>query len=383
MFCRTKRHRSKRRGASLVLIALLMTAVIAMAAFAVEMGRMYLVRAQLQTAVDSGALAAAIQMKQNPGNLPLAELAAKEYVQRNRVGWAITVEEEAIQINTGTWDLDTSEFTVGGDEPNAVRVMAAQREERLLLGGILGRRTFSIPRQAIAASDTTQFDIMMVLDLSGSMADLGRIEALHDAAPVFVDVIEQYGGDDRIGVMGYGARIGYYNPVAQGHSGTLYLSAPNSLNYYGSDWIGVLEYGLTDDFDYLRETVLGDDNLLAGKYDNYTPIGDSIRDSVHYLSVNGRGTAKRILVLMSDGLANRPNGHGPQYARDMADYAATQNMKIYTITLGDEGDEDLMQEIAEKTGAEYFAASGDDLSAALRSAFENVANDIKRTQLVK
>src|SRR5690606_39114308 len=103
MFFGTKRQRAQRRGASLVLIALLMMAVIAMAAFAVEMGRMYLVRAQLQTAVDSGALAAAIQIKQNPGNVALAELAAQEYVQRNRVGWAVTVPDEAIMIETGTW----------------------------------------------------------------------------------------------------------------------------------------------------------------------------------------------------------------------------------------------------------------------------------------
>lgn len=383
MFCGTKRQRSRRKGASLVLIALLMMAVIAMAAFAVEMGRMYLVRAQLQTAVDSGAIAAAIQIKQNPDNIPLAELAAEEYVQRNRVGWAITVPEEAITIESGTWDLDTKEFTSGGDEPNAVRVMASQQEERLLLGGILGRRMFSIPRQAIAASDTTKFDIIMTLDLSGSMKDNGRIEALRDAAPKFVDVIEQYDGNDRIGVMGYGARIGHYNPILEGHSGSLYLSAPAVLNYYNSDWIGVLEYQLTSDFDHLRNTVLSSSNLLADKYDTYTPIGDALRDSSHYLNGNARAGARKVVVLMSDGLANRPNNKGPEYALDMAEYAASLNIKVYTITLGDDGDPDLMGEIADLTGAEYFEASGDDLSESLTTAFEAVANDIKRTQLVK
>lgn len=383
MFCGTKRQRAKRRGASLVLIAILMIAVIAMAAFAVEMGRMYLVRAQLQTAVDSGALAAAIQIKQDPANIPLAEAAAKEYVQRNRVGWAITVPEESIEIAAGTWNLETKEFAAGGVEPNAIRVMAAQENEQFVLGKILGRNSFSIPRQAIAASDTTKFDIMMVLDLSGSMVDLGRIEALRDAAPVFVDVIEQYDGNDRIGVMGYGARIGYYNPITAGHSGSLYLSAPLSLKLFSTDWIGVLESPLTNNFNGLRNTVLSSSNLLAGKYDNYTPIGDAIRDSAHYLETNARSGARKILVVMSDGLANRPTNHGPEYAIDMAEYAATLNMKVYTITLGSEGDPDLMGEIAEITNAEYFEADGDDLTEALTEAFQNVANDIKRTQLVK
>ena len=383
MFFGTKRQRAQRRGASLVLIALLMMAVIAMAAFAVEMGRMYLVRAQLQTAVDSGALAAAIQIKQNPGNVALAELAAQEYVQRNRVGWAVTVPDEAILIETGTWNLDNKTFEVGGNEPNSVRVRAAQQEERLLLGGVLGKQMFSVPREAIAASDTTKFDIIMVLDLSGSMADQGRIAALRAAAPVFVDVIEQYDGNDRIGVMGYGARIGYYNPVAKGHLGTLYMAAPQSLNTYNSDWIGVLEQPLTNNFNYLRNTVLSSSNLLAGKYDDYTPIGAAIRDSAHYLNANARNGARKVLVLMSDGLANRPTNHGPAYAEEMAEYAAGLGIKVYTITLGSEGDPDLMGDIADITGAEYFEADGADLNAALTEAFQNVANDIKRTQLVK
>ena len=88
---------------------------------------------------------------------------------------------------------------------------------------------------------------------------------------------------------------------------------------------------------------------------------------------------------MSDGKANRPepDGSAYNYAVEMAEYAASLDMKCYTITLGEEGDADLMSEIAEITGAEYFEASGDDLSESLEEAFSSVANDIKRTQLVK
>jgi Flp pilus assembly protein TadG len=51
------KSRRQRRGTTLVLICLLMTLIVGMVAFAVDIGRMYLVRSQLQTAVDSGALA--------------------------------------------------------------------------------------------------------------------------------------------------------------------------------------------------------------------------------------------------------------------------------------------------------------------------------------
>jgi Mg-chelatase subunit ChlD len=92
-----------------------------------------------------------------------------------------------------------------------------------------------------------------------------------------------------------------------------------------------------------------------------------------------------VIVLMSDGHANKPNGNGPGYAREMAHYAAGLNIKVYTISLGNAADEDLMEDIAEITGAKHFTAGGSssELPDKLKDAFRNVASDVKRTQLVK
>lgn len=374
--------RRRRRGATLILICILMIVLMAMVAFAVDTGRMYLVRAEMQSAVDAGALAAALQLRNDPQNLDAAVDVAKDYVQKNHVGWLATVPKDAITVEVGDWNSATSTFTTGGPNPNAVRVLGTS-DEPLFFSSVLGHSQFSAPRVAIATGSAKTQDVMMTLDLSGSMGSQGRIQALWDAAPVFVNALE--GSGDRIGVAGYGAIPGQYDPAARGDLGTVFTDTPEELFPDDSDWVAVLEAPLTTDFDYLRNTVLSEDNLKANKYNGWTPIGAALRDSAYYLSVNARPGVDRVIVLMSDGHANKPNGNGPGYARDMAHYAASLNIKVYTIALGNAADDDLMKDIADITGAKYFSAGGpaNQLGDKLKDAFRNVASEVQRTQLVK
>ncbi len=381
-------HRSKfcrqRRGATLVLICILMVVLVGMVAFGVDAGRIYLVRSQLQSAVDSGALAASLQLKTDSQDIDAAVAAANEFVQHNRVGWLVTVPDDAIVIDVGTWDLDTNTFVAGEDEPDAVRVSARVSDEPLFFARVLGQSEFTVPRAAIASAGGGKLDIIMTLDLSGSMADNGRIQALRKAAPEFVNVFEE-GDDARIGVMCYGAEIGEYDPVAEGHGGSLYVATPQNLYPSGSDWVGVLEAELTHDFKYLRNHILHANTLKDSKYGGWTPTGAALRDSGHYLETNARDNVNKIIVLMSDGYANIPDSNGGGYAREMAKYAKGMDIKVYTISLGDSADVDLMQEIATLTGGLHFEASGSagELSKTLTEAFQGVAGELRRTQLVK
>ena len=47
----------------------------------------------------------------------------------------------------------------------------------------------------------------------------------------------------------------------------------------------------------------------------------------------------KVMIVMSDGHANRPDGDGPGYALSMAAYANGLGIKVYTISLGDGADE--------------------------------------------
>jgi hypothetical protein len=344
-----------------------------------------LLRAEVQNAVDAGALASALEMRSNPDDIEAAEEAARRYVQLNRAGAWSSIPEDAILVERGQFDGETGTFTATDFSPNAVRVYARQDNQPFLFGRIFGRTTYAAPASAIASGASRQMDIMLVLDLSGSMEDSGRIEALWNAAPVFVEVIEDCGGDDQIGVMGLSANPDDYDPNDEGHSGVEYFSG---LHPTADHNVGVLEAELSDDFEHLENAVLASDNLQAGKYTRYTGTGAAIGDAAHYLTYGSeaRPEAEKYIVLMSDGEANRPSDNGSGYALEMARYADRQDVKIYTVSLGDAADVDLMQAIAEAAGGEHFDATGAgeaQLTERLTTAFKEIATAIKRVQLVQ
>ncbi len=375
-----------RRGATLVLMVLLMPVFIGMVAFAVEVGRMAVLRGEIQNAVDAGALAASLRMRQDAGNIDQAADAARDYVKRNRVGSAVTIPTNAIQVEIGQWDSTTRTFTATNNSPNSVRVFA-QQIDPFLFGRFFGQDSFGGTREAIASGASNPLDIMMVLDLSGSMASQGRIQALWNASPTFVDVIEGLsdGDDDQIGVMGLATDPSGYDPAALGNSGVVYSSGLHPTNDH---YAGVLEGTLTTNFTNLRNSILAPSNLPAGKYTGWTGTGAAIGDATHYL-VNGseaRSEAKKIIVLLSDGYANRPTGNGSGYALEMTAYALSNKVTIYTISLGNDADLALMQSIASSAGGEHFDATGSGeslLTEKLKTAFKKVAATIKRSQLVQ
>lgn len=393
-FRRRLSEKNARRGVMAVLMALFLIPVLAMVAFSVDLGLMVLLRAEVQSAVDAGALAAAIELQNDPDAVEKAGETAKEFVQLNRAGAAVTIPEDAIEVETGRFDHDTKVFTPTVYHPNALRVFARQDRERFHFGRIFGHDFFGAPASAIAASASVPLDIVMVLDLSGSMADQGRIQALRNSAPAFVDVIERSRGNDRLAIMGLSADPSTYN-FLQRYKNLPGQAYNSGLHQSNDTHIGILEAPLTDDFAYLVDHVLSRNNLVAGKYGivpnmSYTGTGAAIGDAAHYLSSQAAqrddDDVQKVIVLMSDGHANRPSNNGPGYARSMANYAAARNIKIYTISLGNDADVNLMRNIASRTDGLHFDATGSgeaELTEKLTRAFRQIASAIKRAQLVK
>lgn len=383
------KHDPNRLGATLIVMIGVLVLIVGIAAFMVDISRMQLVRSQLQTAVDAGAIAGSLQLKLDPGDSKAAKDVAEQFVQLNRVGFMVTVPEKSIKVDVGNWDVATGSFNTPSGEKNAIQVLATQKNEPYLFGGIFGKSTFSMPGQSVAVSGPEDLDIVMVLDLSGSMGSDGRIEALRAAVPVFVDVIEERDRDDEIGVMGYGARLGSYDPASEGHSGVHYNATPAALFPSGedpaTDWAGILEHPLTDDFDTLRNSVLNASSLVDGKYGGGTPIGASLRDGAHYLDNNSRDGTAKFVVLMSDGEANKPSSYPSQYALQMGSYASGMGIRVYTISLGNSADVGLMNDIANASGGKHFeaAGSGSTLTENLENAFRSVAGDISKTTIVQ
>ena len=179
---------------------------------------------------------------------------------------------------------------------------------------------------------TTGRDLMLAVDLSRSMAtrDMARpgglpINRLQATQQVASDFIEGREGD-RIGLVFFGTQA--------------YLQSPLSFD---RNTVRTL----------LSETGIG---LLGDK----TAIGDGIGLALRHLLDND--APQRVLILLTDG-ANTAGATDP---RQMAELAAAKELRIYTIGIGAPGlgwfgnsggtelDEQLLREIAQRTGARYF-----------------------------
>lgn len=205
----------------------------------------------------------------------------------------------------------------------------------LLVIALAGPRWIGEPQPVVREG----YNIMMVLDLSGSMEisdmllsgqPVSRLAVVKRAAEQFV--LGRSG--DRIGLILFGTRA--------------YLQTP-------------LTYDRNNVLQRLEDATAG----LAGKT---TSIGDALGLAVKRLDkVSKKG---RVIILLTDG-ANNTGVLAPLKA---AELARDEGIKIYTIGLGSEGnsqgmpdfmsfnasadlDEGTLTKIADMTGGKYFRAT--------------------------
>ena len=181
-------------------------------------------------------------------------------------------------------------------------------------------------------------DLMMAVDLSGSMAEedfeianqtINRLQAVKLVAGEFIKRRE----GDRIGLILFGERAYLQTPL------TFDIKTVNTL---------------------LQESLIG----IAGKA---TAIGDAIGLGIKRLQ--DQKVNSRVLILLTDG----QNTAGEVEPVKAAEIAAEQGLKIYTIGIGAETierggfffnrrvknreiDEKTLTAIAQKTGGKYFRA---------------------------
>ncbi len=180
----------RKRGIIVVLSAVLMIVMMAMLAFSIDVGYMYTMQSQLQRSVDAATLAGA-------GSLINGEDAATEavheYLVRNPVGtqWKeydnqpvadsvdhfLTNYSQGLEIDYGEWDDTTKEIVPSERPASTVKVSMRYDNMPFFFGHLLGRDTFSVQAQSAAAYQPR--DIMMVLDLSGSMNDDSEFKAFN------------------------------------------------------------------------------------------------------------------------------------------------------------------------------------------------------------
>src|SRR3954452_7190821 len=111
---RRKNKRISRRAAMLVLVAVCLPLCVIMAAFAIDVAWMQLVRTELRTSTDAAARAGAKQLSLAQ-DINSARNKAKETAKRNLVaGDPLLLADNDIVFGKGTQASDTSRFKFAG-----------------------------------------------------------------------------------------------------------------------------------------------------------------------------------------------------------------------------------------------------------------------------
>jgi hypothetical protein len=142
-----------------------MVVLLAMIAFAVDIGYVSLVRAELQNAADSAAMAASSTL----GRAGVSSYDVAQHYASKHVAGGQAVSLASSEVEPGNWDVATATFTPAATGGNAVRVTARRDNAGLFFARVLGQEDFDVSASAISMA--TPRDIVFVVDLSGSMND--------------------------------------------------------------------------------------------------------------------------------------------------------------------------------------------------------------------
>lgn len=346
-----------RRGAIIVYGAISLFLMLIMAAMAIDIAYMQLIRTELRTSTDAASMAGCEALGRTQSRAG-AIAAAKALAEANFVAREpLLLNDADIQIGKSAPDAaGTFQFTLSpptATDLNSVRVDgrrddgSASGRVRLFMGGILDTEFFA-PRQQ-ATSTTTSRDIALVFDRSNSMNSNNRLQDMKAAAQVFFDILETLPDD----------------------------SLRCSLTTYATDV--TLDIDLTSDYELLNNTVQA---TVAGQNTN---IGDALRIGATTLlppseggSPASRPFSAKAVVLLTDGdntVGNAPFDIPAGETTSAVQFCADRGIPVFAIAFSAPATaEVVMQDIAAATGGfSREAANGDDLEAAFREIAEQLA----------
>lgn len=175
---------------------------------------------------------------------------------------------------------------------------------------------------AVGQAVGTNTDVVLVIDRSGSM-DGHKLQDAQSSARLFVDLMHT---GDKIGIVSF------------------------------SDVVRT-DFQLTTVSDSVKQDAKRRiDGLIAG---GNTTIGGGLQAAEQELSVRSDPTHTHAIVLLSDGLENTP----PMVSDVLASVVAAHTL-VFTIGLGSDADQALLQKIAQQTGGSFqFAPTSDQLAS--------------------
>jgi hypothetical protein len=293
---RRRRHDEAGQVLPLLLCGVLVV-MLGCAAFAIDVGRAYYAKRQLQASVDAAALAGA----QNLPDPASAMALAGEYGPsgKNPPGGV-----ENVQVSMSTRCLKSAP----GCAPANALVVEENASVPTKFARVLGIDNFNVHAKATACSPCGQkpLDVMLVLDRTGSMCDTAGCTDLNNA----VQGIKTFLGEmdpeyDQVGLA--------VLPPAPSVSGRCQKPPDETQTQtYDSKTAAYVVVPLSTD--YLVNGKLNNSSNLVStvnciKADGWTAYATALEKAQDELDAHGRSGVQKVIVFLSDGAANT----GPAY----------------------------------------------------------------------
>ena len=326
-----RRHPGRRRGATAVLIALLMMIFLATAAISVDVAYMQLVRSELRASTDAAARAAVVMLGETE-DTDAARLTAQQIARVNTVaGRELILKPEDIVFGSARLIPGGAiEFLPGVTPYRAAMVTGKKLAGEpsgavpLFFGGLVGRPEFETELQATAAF--LDRDAVLVVDKSDSMTGTPMLD-LKAAVAVFLQTLQSNREEERVGLASY-SEWAFYE-----HARTTDLASVEAR--MNAMWTDRARTNIGGGIDMGRSILLADP---------------------------AASMTEKVMIVLTDGHHN--TGTDPLAA---ATRAAGDGITIHTITFGWYADKVLMGQVAAITGGStHHAPDGTALSEIFR-----------------
>ncbi|OGZ80129.1 MAG: hypothetical protein A2353_02595 [Candidatus Staskawiczbacteria bacterium RIFOXYB1_FULL_38_37] len=265
----------------------------------------------------------------------------------------------------------------------------------MLMAGFLFPKNIALAEGANMCQ--VDVDVILVLDVSGSMEDGGSQSQCNWKELEWVDSSMQCVGHSQDSLseeecLAKPDTIQCGSPAYTAPAPSKIESAKAAAksfldNLKSQDQSGLITFSdtaqlaksLSSDHNVTKTAIDSIDSAVTG---GATNIGDAISFAIAEFNGNANLQAAKTIILLTDGKANRPNGLGSgedsddvAYAIQKATEAGNLGYKIFTIGLGSNSDinETMLQDIADITGADYHHASNGD---GLEGIYQEISTDI-------
>ena len=221
----------RQSGQVVVYTAMLLTVVMGLAGAGVDCGLIVAEKARLQNALAAAALAGARAMITSTASTQGGRDAAGEAAAANYLG----LHGYTTVLNDAAFTYAESAQDGGAFHDTMTVVGTVAMPTRFWR--ILGINTTNLNQRSVAAAGAGMVDVMMSLDLSGSMQLSGTndLQNLRDAVIAFINQMQITSGDLRGTQLGIARWAGIKCSWWRGYSG-----APNNQ---GADWDTSIDWG--------------------------------------------------------------------------------------------------------------------------------------------